>query len=1266
MSNTPDIRLNIDGQDLRGRPGQTILEVARAHGIEIPTLCYDPRLNPYGSCLLCVVQVEGMPKLALACATEIREGMKVQTTGERISHARKNALDMLLSNHFADCRGNCYEKCPADIDVQGYLALANAGKYLDALELIRRNNPLPMVCGRVCVRYCEANCRRQDVDSAVGVNFVKRYVADLASDHLPKPIAPPPSGHKVAVVGGGPAGLTAAYYLAKGGHAVTILDAQTHLGGMLRWGIPDYRLPRETLDKEIAIILGLGVEVRTQKSLGKDFTLAGLKAEGFEAIYLAIGSWVAKKMRVKHEETPGVFDGIGFLKKVKEEGPPALSGHVLVVGGGNTAIDAARTALRCHASKVTILYRRTREEMPADDIEIEDALAEGVEIRFLTAPVEVVAENGRVKGLLCQEMTLGEPDASGRRRPVVKPGSDFEIACTGIIAAIGQDSDLSGLKDDKIGTVETTKWGTIVADEKTYATSVPGVFAGGDVVSGPAAAIDAIGAGRKAAQVIDRFLTTGKVLPYPKEFLSKKRNLGEIPASYFQAIEKVERSRMRQTDAKARAATFAEVDHGIAPDAICGETSRCLSCGCSEVFTCELKKLAGEYGVDQKRFAGKVKKFEVDNRHPHISLDPNKCILCGKCVRLCSELIGAAALGFVNRGFETIVRPAMDRPLQETTCISCGNCIEVCPTGAIATRFPFAKPGPWMTQPHETVCNYCGVGCGLVFNKVNETIWYPTAKPQSAHVLGQICFKGRFGHDFLRSPERLREAAVGTGPQRRTLPLEAALDEAAAGLQKVAKAHGPDSLAFFVSPRATNEEAFLVQKLAREAFACNNVASLAALGGDGRALPLRFATGAIASTVSRAQLEKTDLIVLVNTRVDETNPVLGFSIRQAQRQGAKLVVIGSAPSRLADAADLWLDPRRGTAGLLLRSILATLIREKAYQEKTVLAVPHWEKIREQAVTTPEQAEEGTGVPAKKIAFLANLLAVSHRNVVFVTPVDAPENLAADELQAMTNILVLLDRFGKPHNGLLLTRSTANGQGVQDLFASPEAAQIRLVGMQNPHLTGAMSSADLLIRIKSGKIKGVFSFGEDLTQLPLGAALMEGAEFVVAIDLFPTPTTDRAQVVLPGSAFAETDGSVTSMDRLVQGFARVLAPPAGKAAWEILSALGERVTRRHPLTLQEIRMEIGRMNPHYHPLVRVGRSGSFYWNETEEGGEVLFAKGFLNEGGRPRFVAQVLSAPAEGERRVTSQDLARLSSLETWVAGLESSLRQPPAPAGKPR
>ncbi|MBS1116726.1 MAG: FAD-binding protein, partial [candidate division NC10 bacterium] len=497
----PSVTLKINGREIAADTSQTILQVARANGIQIPTLCYDARLSPYGSCLVCVVEVRSANRLLMSCTTPVAEGMDVWTESEPAMRARRTALEMLLSNHYADCRGPCFLQCPANVDVQGYLALANAGMYRDALELIRETNPMPLACGRVCVRYCEASCRRNDVDSPAAINFMKRYVADLEYDNLPSPPVVSRTGKTVAIVGGGPAGLTCGYFLARKGHAVTIFDKQPKLGGMLRYGIPEYRLPEAVLDKEINYLLAHGIETRTNVRLGSDFSLDDLKRQGFDAIYIALGSWIAKGMGIENETHPSILPGIAFLEGVKRNGPPTFSGTVAVVGGGNTAIDASRTALRCGAGKVAILYRRSESEMPADEVEVKDARDEGVAIQFLVAPKRAVVEGGRLVGLECFRMELGEPDASDRRRPVPVKGSEFRFACDWVISAIGQEPDLDGLANATLGSIATTKWKSIQADPETFQTSVPGVFAGGDAMTGPQAAIDAIGGARKAAWV---------------------------------------------------------------------------------------------------------------------------------------------------------------------------------------------------------------------------------------------------------------------------------------------------------------------------------------------------------------------------------------------------------------------------------------------------------------------------------------------------------------------------------------------------------------------------------------------------------------------------------------------------------------------------------------------------------------------------------------------------------------------------------------------
>ena len=1220
MEKKNQINLAMDGKEIVCEPGKTILTVARDNNIEIPTLCYDPRLEPYGSCLLCVVEVEGIDKLLLSCTTEVRDGMIIKTNNEKIYKARKNALELLLSNHFADCRGPCYEKCPADVNPQGYLALANAGKYKEALELIRETNPFPLVCGRICVRYCEAACRRKDVDSPVGINFVKRYVADLESDHLERPTIPQHNGHKVAIVGGGPGGLSCAYFLAKRGYKIKIFDAHPKLGGMLRYGIPDYRLPQNMLDKEIQYIVDHGIDVQTNARLGKDFSLDDLKKEGFDSIFVALGAQKAKKMGIEKEENEGVIGGVDFLEKVKKQGPPELKGHVVVVGGGNTAIDAARTALRCKASKVSILYRRTRHEMPADEVEIEDALAEGVEIEFLVAPLGVIAENGRVKSLRCQKMELGEPDASGRRRPVPVEGSEYDVICNTIIAAIGQDSDLTGIKGNALGDLKATKWDTIVADEKTFATTIKGVFAGGDVVSGPAAAIDAIGAGRKAAMVIDRYIQTGEILPAASEFLSSKTNLGEIPKSYFESFAKIDRSSMQQVDAEIRVNNFDEGDKGIAPGAVHTETSRCLFCGCSDLFTCELKKFAGEYDVNQKRYGGTVKKLKVDDRHPYILLDPNKCILCGKCVRTCDMLLGLSALGYINRGYDMVVRPSMEKPLQDTTCIACGNCIETCPTGAISFNHPFERPWPQNPLQLESVCNYCGIGCNIVYNKKDDDFWNVTAKKESRYINGELCMRGRFGHRHIIKENRLYEPKVRDGNKLKATNLEYAIKHAASGLKAVYEKYGPDALGFFVSPKATNEEIFMVQKLARDVFNSNNIASLYDLTCTDDNGDLYAAFGVTASTLPFRHVKDADVIVMLNSNVTEDNPVLSFDIKRAARKGAELISISSMELEINNFATLWLDTRRGTNTMLLNAAISEIIKHERFDAAEVnKRADNFSEFKNQPSISLSRAAEITGVDKYKIQRFADIVSDPDKNVVFVYNGGSLLEKSPGDLQAIANLLLLTGKIGKDNNGLILTHEHSNYQGHRDLCATPSAARENNKLSRKSTLRGARSFPELRDLMLNGTIKGFLIFGEDFAINTEYAALLTQAEHVVVVDMFQTETTNFAHTTIPGSAYAESEGSVTSQDRRVQAFTRVFDPPAGKTGVEILSALYAQASGKPALTIETIRSEIAELNPLYKKITEIGERGSFCWNETATGGALLFSTGFLTENRKANFI-----------------------------------------------
>ncbi|MBT7712681.1 MAG: FAD-dependent oxidoreductase [Deltaproteobacteria bacterium] len=1204
MEDTTHINITIDGTDIVSEAGKTILEIARENQIEIPTLCFDPRLKPIGSCLLCVVEVEGSEKLLLSCATEARDKMIVQTNNENVSRARKNALELLLSNHFADCIGPCIESCPAGVDIQGYLALSKAGNYLDALELIQQKNPFPLVCGRVCVRYCELSCRRQEKESPVGINLVKRFLADLEYQNLRKPVVSKIIDKKVAIIGGGPCGLTAAYFLARKGYWVQIFDSQPKLGGMLRYGIPDYRLPQEILDREIQFILDHGIKVQTDMKLGVDFQLDELKENGFEAFFLAIGAQKAKKMNIKKEHIRGVIGGIGFLEVVKKEGPPDLKGTVVVVGGGNTAIDAARTAIRCKASKVLLLYRRTREEMPADKEEIEDALAEGVTFKFLTAPLEVIVKNGRVQSLRCQRMELGEPDESGRRRPVPVEGDQFNTVCNHIIAAIGQDCDPSGLGSSFDKDVELSRWNTIKVQDQTTLTSVPGIFAGGDAVTGPAAAIDAIGMGRKAALEIDRYLKKTRNEPVREAFFSKKTNLGEIPISFFDEFENRTRSSRRVTDPVLRINDFNEIDPGIDQGCVQGEASRCLSCGCSELLTCDLKKYATEYEADQNRYLGKVQKYKIDNRHPLILLDPNKCILCGKCVRICEEWLGVSALGFINRGYDMMVRPSQERPLQETACIACGNCIEVCPTGAISFHQELERFQHYPMSAHPTVCSICSVGCEIVINKKNSDFWNITAARSSEFIPGDICGRGRFEPRQAIKENRLTAPMVVEKGDRKQTNMASAIYRAIEGLKKVHRQYGPEQLGFFISPRSTNEEIFMVQKLARQYFQCGNVATISDLIHPKDTVGLEASFGSSASTITQSEVENADIIVIMNSNLFEENPVLGFKVKRAINRGTELIAISSTETELNSYAGMWLNPRRGTNTKLINAVSAEIVRRGDYQQERLAgSTTGFGQFLESLRMSAGNADTECGVDQSSISKVADAITNPENRVIFIYNQDSYLEKAAGDLEALAHLMILSGKIAAEGSGILLCSENCNNQGYIDLGRVPKTLS---------------SAVDMRNSLINRGFKGIFLLGEDLADFRDYEDIIEQADFVVAINNKETESTRLADVALPGSVLAESDGSITSLDRCVRSFSKVFDPPSGMTTLSILSAMHSLVSSDQSPTIEEIRRQIAEFNPLYQKLGTISQGGSFFWNENREGGNRLYASGFLTESGQAEF------------------------------------------------
>jgi putative selenate reductase YgfK subunit len=538
----------------------------------------------------------------------------------------------------------CRKACPAGINVQAYIALIAQGKFKEALEIIRKSIPFPSVCGRVCFAPCEDACTRNDIDDPLSIRSLKRLVADheFVSEikEKAKPV-PKSRSEKIAIIGSGPAGLTAAYELAKMGYPITIFESAPKLGGALRYCIPEYRLPEEVLDAEIDYIVRTGVETRTDTTIGKDVTIDELKKQGYKAIFIATGAHHCVSLNIEGEELSGVFHALDFLKEVHCGKHVELGDKVAVIGGGNVAIDAARTARRLGPEEVTVIYRRSEKEMPAHHQEIEEAKLEGVKFQFLASPKRILGKDGKVVGIECIENELGPPDESGRRRPVPVEGSEFMVSVDAVLLGIGEMPDVSFLPEE----VEVARGNRIVADEVTLETKLPGVFAGGDAVTGPASVIEAIAAGKKAAISIDRYikgldLKAGRTKETPEmTWLSEENILKKKPRQTMPCLEPAE-----------RISCFKEVEIGLTPKAGVLEAHRCLFCGpCSECL--EMEELC-----------------ETDDA----IVDEDRCIACANCEKVCEY--GAIRVEKSVAKVDPIL------------CKGCGTCAVECPAEAIAMQ----------------------------------------------------------------------------------------------------------------------------------------------------------------------------------------------------------------------------------------------------------------------------------------------------------------------------------------------------------------------------------------------------------------------------------------------------------------------------------------------------------------------------------------------------------------------------------------------------
>ena len=658
------VRLSVDGRAVEVPEGASVLEAAREVGIEVPTLCHLEGVEAAGSCFMCVVRVEGKENLVPSCVCPAEEGMEVVTDSEEIRAARRTALELLLSDHRGDCEAPCTLGCPAGVDIPEFIRLIRDGDDREAQAVIKRRIPLPGALGRICPRYCERVCRRGDFDEPIAICALKRYPSEVDYAAGDPYLAPkkPAGGKNVAIVGAGPAGLTAAWYLLQQGHECTLLDAHEEPGGMLRYGIPDFRMPSPVVRQEVEVIRRMGAKFRLETMVGSDVGFEELLTT-HDALLLATGA---------QDREPAGFDGAELcesgtevLRQLARGEKPDVGERVVVLGDGDVAVAAARCARRLGAGRVTILSEKNRRRMGCIRERADAAETEGV-------------------SLICEAVPVGVRETEdGLQVRYVMDEEERELPADRVISAPVRQVDLAPA--ETLG-LETSR-GKISADRPTTATGREGVFAAGEVASGPGAAVRAVAAGRVAALSIDQFLRGLEVTGEESPINVRMGKLSEEEKQQvFAGYEMGSQLGPDTLPPQERLGGFEEIEKALTPERAREEAARCLECDCLARDDCRLRDYGTEYGAGTREFTGECRGLGREDSHPTVQYESGKCILCGLCVRITEES-EEPGLTFHGRGFPTRTRVPFGRRMAEGVPYGLAErCADACPTGALARK----------------------------------------------------------------------------------------------------------------------------------------------------------------------------------------------------------------------------------------------------------------------------------------------------------------------------------------------------------------------------------------------------------------------------------------------------------------------------------------------------------------------------------------------------------------------------------------------------